>query len=78
MRLSLAALLITGASAFAPAVRIRQSTMSLKNMAENVGIPCEEECALDSFPNLPPSIHPGVLSGQAMMDLLDHAKANGE
>jgi fructose-bisphosphate aldolase class II len=77
MRLSLAALLIAGASAFAPAVRTRQSSMLLKNMAEDVGIPCEEECALDSFPNLPPSIHPGVLSGQAMMDLLDHAKANG-
>jgi fructose-bisphosphate aldolase class II len=70
--------LITGASAFAPAVRTRQSTMPLKNMAEDVGIPCEEECALDCFPNLPPSVHPGVLSGQAMMDLLDHAKANGE
>jgi fructose-bisphosphate aldolase class II len=78
MRLSLVAFLITGASAFAPAVRTRQSAMPLKNMAEDVGIPCEEECALDCFPNLPPSIHPGVLSGQAMMDLLDHAKANGE
>jgi hypothetical protein len=27
---------------------------------------------------MPPSVHPGVLSGQATMDLLDHAKQNGE
>jgi len=42
-----------------------------------MGIPCKEECALESFPNLPESVHPGVLSGQAMMDLLQHAKNNG-
>ena len=30
-----------------------------------------------SYPDLPKSVHPGVLSGQAMVDLLDHAKANG-
>ena len=30
-----------------------------------------------AFPNLPASVHPGVVSGQAMMDLLDHAKQNG-
>ena len=47
-------------------------------MSDEVGIPCEEECALESFPGLPESIHPGVLSGQAMMDLLQHAKDNGK
>lgn len=49
----------------------------LKKMSDDVGIPCEDECALESFPNLPESVHPGVLSGKAMMDLLKHAKENG-
>lgn len=43
-----------------------------------LGIPCEDECAMDCFPNLPESVHPGVLSGQAQVDLLRHAKENGE
>ena len=43
-----------------------------------LGIPCEDECAMMSYPNLPASVHPGVLSGQAMMDLLQHAKENGK
>lgn len=42
-----------------------------------LGIPCEEECALEKFPKLPASIYPGVLSGQAQVDLLNHAKENG-
>ena len=42
-----------------------------------LGLPCVDECALESFPNLPASVHPGVLSGQAQVDLLNHAKENG-
>ena len=30
-----------------------------------------------SFPNLPASVHPGVVTGQAMLDLINHAKENG-
>lgn len=30
-----------------------------------------------SFPKMPESVHPGVLSGQSMTDLLDYAKENG-
>ncbi|CAJ1352882.1 unnamed protein product [Effrenium voratum] len=30
-----------------------------------------------TFPKLPESVHPGVVSGQALRDLLDHAKENG-
>jgi len=45
--------------------------------AEELGIPCQDECALQSYPNLPDTIHPGVLSGQAAMDLLADAKAKG-
>jgi hypothetical protein len=44
----------------------------------DLGTPCEDECAIEKFPNLPDSIHPGVLSGQAQIDLLTHAKENGE
>ena len=77
MRLSIAATLFIGASAFAPALRTFKAS-PLKGMADEVGIPCEEECALESYPNLPPSVHPGVLSGEAMMDLLQHAKDNGK
>jgi len=49
----------------------------MSKMADDLGIPCEDECAMDSYPKLPESVHPGVLSGQAMVDLLDHAKENG-
>ena len=30
-----------------------------------------------AYPNLPPSVHPGVLTGQAVTDLLNDAKARG-
>mmetsp|Transcript_45366 Transcript_45366/g.53119 ORF Transcript_45366/g.53119 Transcript_45366/m.53119 type:complete len:446 (+) Transcript_45366:79-1416(+) len=46
-------------------------------MSDELGIPCEEECALEAYPNLPASVHPGVLSGQAMLDLLEDAKTKG-
>ena len=46
------------------------------SISEELGLPCEDECAIDKYPNLPDSVHPGVLSGQAMVDLLDHAKEN--
>lgn len=56
----------------------RVSPMAIREkISEELDLPCEEECAMKSFPNLPESVHPGVLSGQAMMDLLDHAKMNG-
>lgn len=46
-------------------------------MSGDLGIPCDDECALSCYPNLPESVHPGVLSGQAQLDLLQHAKENG-
>ena len=30
-----------------------------------------------AYPNMPPSVHPGVLTGQAVFDLLNDAKARG-
>jgi len=32
---------------------------------------------MSSYPNMPESVHPGVLTGQAQVDLLNHAKENG-
>ena len=67
------------AEAFAPTTSSRVSSITAKGgMSDDIGIPCEEECAIEKYPNLPESVHPGVLSGQAMMDLLDHAKENGK
>jgi hypothetical protein len=43
-----------------------------------LGLPCEDDCAITKYPNLPASVHPGVLSGQAQLDLLNHAKENGQ
>ena len=85
MKISVAALFLAASvEAFAPATAGKHSSISttttslpMNGMSNEVGIPCEDECALESFPNLPESIHPGVLSGQAMMDLLNHAKENG-
>ena len=70
----------SGADAFTAGVRrsARVSSVSLREtISEELGTPCEDECALESFPNLPPSVHPGVVTGQAMLDLLNHAKENG-
>jgi hypothetical protein len=82
MKLSFAIFLVASAfaaDAFAPSASCVNNRSSSLNgaMSEDVGIPCEDECAIEKFPNLPESIHPGVLSGKAMMDLLQHAKDNG-
>ena len=80
MKISVAFLILAASvEAFAPATAGQHTNtcLSMNGMSNEVGIPCEDECALESFPNLPESIHPGVLSGQAMMDLLNHAKENG-
>lgn len=79
MKLAIVAISFACANAFVPAPTGRMGAVKpLKKMSDEVGIPCEDECALESFPNLPASVHPGVLSGQAMMDLLNHAKENGK
>jgi len=80
--LSTLALALGSTHAFAPSANSFRSTGTVLNsgsggVSEEFGIPCEDECAIDQYPNLPASVHPGVLSGQAMVDLLDHAKENG-
>jgi len=47
------------------------------SLADELGIPCMGECAMGAYPNLPESVHPGVVTGQSLRDLLAHAKANG-
>jgi len=47
------------------------------SVADDLGIPCVGDCALGAYPKLPSSVHPGVVTGQALVDLLDHAKENG-
>lgn len=56
---------------------VRKSS-GLKGVAKELDLPCEDECAITSFPNMPESVHPGVLTGQAQLDLLNHAKENGK
>ena len=57
----------------------RMKSVALREkIAEELNLPCDEECSLKSFPNLPESVHPGVVTGQAMVDLLNHAKENGK
>lgn len=48
--------------------------LAMGTMADELGLPCTD---IPAFPNLPASVHPGVVSGQAMMDLLADAKEKG-
>jgi len=92
MRVSLSLLLFvaTECVAFAPAFHRPRASTAIANsastdtarreggVADELGLPCEGECQIEAYPNLPESVHPGVLSGQAMMDLLEDAKKKGE
>jgi hypothetical protein len=77
LALAVASILLT-VDAFVPAGQRLRPSLSIFNIADEFGIPCEEECALESYPNLPESVHPGVVSGKALLDLLNHAKENGK
>jgi len=44
--------------------------------SEDIGIPCEGDCEA-VYSKLPKSVKPGVVTGQALVDLLDYAKAEG-
>ena len=65
-------------TSFGSATNDKLTSSPLKNMADDLDIPCEDDCALENYPKLPESVHPGVNTGQAMVDLLLHAKENGE
>lgn len=51
-----------------------KTEVAMGTMADELGLPCTD---IPAFPKLPASVHPGVLSGQAMMDLLADAKEKG-
>ena len=55
----------------------RAATPRMGVTSDELGVPCIGDCAVGSYPNMPDSVHPGVLTGQACVDLLNHAKANG-
>jgi len=64
-------------AAFRPRADVRtaaRTPLAMTTVADDLGIP---EPKLQSYPNLPASVHPGVNTGQAMVDLLNHAKENG-
>jgi hypothetical protein len=80
MKLTILACFLPCYAAFAPHSSTHRSTGSTKlhQMSNELDLLCEAECAIEKYPNLPESVHPGVLSGKAMMDLLLDAKAKGE
>ena len=45
------------------------------NTADELGISCEGDCEA-VYSKLPESVQPGVVTGQALVDLLDYAKAS--
>jgi len=77
---------LAAANAYAPALTGHVATSPLASpmrslrmglAAEDMGIPCEGECAIGEYPKMPASVHPGVLTGQSVVDLLETAKAEG-
>jgi len=70
MKLAIASLLIGSAAAFAPAASFgRNSALKMAEAATET----EEK----AFAKLPASVKPGVVTGQALVDLLDAAKEQG-
>ena len=73
-------LLVSGVGAFVSTPNfghITTKTTLKGQVSEELGLPCEDECALESYPNMPESVHPGVLSGKSLQDLIEHARENG-
>mmetsp|Transcript_37689 Transcript_37689/g.38136 ORF Transcript_37689/g.38136 Transcript_37689/m.38136 type:complete len:403 (-) Transcript_37689:270-1478(-) len=70
MKFSTAFLLLAPTAAFTPSGSFHARTSSL-NMATEAVIETK------AFAKLPASVKPGVVTGQALVDLLDHAKSAG-
>mmetsp|Transcript_48277 Transcript_48277/g.71549 ORF Transcript_48277/g.71549 Transcript_48277/m.71549 type:complete len:444 (-) Transcript_48277:400-1731(-) len=79
--LGLTLLVTSTTNAFVPSATslaaFRPLTRRATSVSDELGTPCVEECALESYPNMPPSVHPGVVTGEAMVDLLEDAKKRG-
>merc|ERR1719223_1666430 len=69
MKIPVAALLLTSAAAFAPSALSFNERLSMLQMTATVEAP--------AFKKLPASVKPGVVTGEALVDLLNHAKEAG-
>merc|ERR1712232_809208 len=71
MKLVIASLLVGSAVAFSPAAQFgaRNTALSMADVATDT--------ETKAFAKLPASVTPGVVTGKAMGDLLNHAKTNG-
>jgi len=69
MKIPIAALLLTSAAAFAPSASLDRSSLLQMTATEAVEAP--------AFKKLPASVKPGVVTGKALTDLLNHAKKEG-
>ena len=54
----------------------RLTRMASETFSEELGMNCEGDCEA-VYSKLPPSVKPGVVTGQALVDLLDYAKSEG-
>jgi len=72
MKLSLAAFLLT-----APAVAGFTTPNAFGVRTTSLKMSTAAEAETKVFPKLPASVKPGVVTGQALVDLLDHAKKEG-
>ena len=52
----------------------RLTRMAAETFSEELGMNCEGDCEA-VYSKLPKSVKPGVVTGQALVDLLDYAKA---
>ena len=44
----------------APPRAHRNAALEMGTAAEDMGLPCTDECAIGQYPKMPPSVHPGV------------------
>lgn len=71
MKLSTAFLILAPATAFSPGLKFQRCPSSLQSVTT------EAETEAKAFTKLPASVKPGVVTGKALVDLLDHAKKEG-
>merc|ERR1719453_2605477 len=77
-RITFVSALVGGTAALqAPLMASRSQTITMGTTSDEMGLPCVGECDLPKYPNMPPSVHPGVVTGQALVDLLNDAKEKG-
>jgi hypothetical protein len=58
-------------------VPARTRCLRMGLVSDELGVPCIMDDVLESYPKLPLTVHPGVVTGEALTDLLEDAKAKG-